>query len=260
MPRKFNSTIPESSRTLVGYNAMQAQAVFPGIIDGYALDALTALCGGLPFGLLVLTGAGRILFANQAARQLLEGENGLRDTGGVITAVLPDECRRLREALLAATQGHEGERSALWIGNCSDRARMPVAILPAGGSRNMALMFVSTSDPEWAPARGLIQGLFDLTRTESEVTRLIVSGKSIEEVATALNIAESTVRNHLKRVFAKTATKRQAELVSLVLRSPASWAPLESHATPQNVVVGRHAGSHPNLATFSIRGEMLRTK
>jgi DNA-binding CsgD family transcriptional regulator len=36
------------------------------------------------------------------------------------------------------------------------------------------------------------------------------------EVAETLGIAESTVRTHLLRLFAKTGTKRQADLIKLI--------------------------------------------
>ncbi len=36
------------------------------------------------------------------------------------------------------------------------------------------------------------------------------------EVAEALGIAESTVRTHLLRLFAKTGAKRQSDLIKLV--------------------------------------------
>ena len=44
------------------------------------------------------------------------------------------------------------------------------------------------------------------------VTRFVAPGP---EVATALGIAETTVRTHLGRVFEKTGTRRQADLVKL---------------------------------------------
>jgi DNA-binding CsgD family transcriptional regulator len=44
----------------------------------------------------------------------------------------------------------------------------------------------------------------------------IVQVGGVAEVAEALGIAESTVKTHLHHLFAKTGTKRQADLVELV--------------------------------------------
>ena len=46
--------------------------------------------------------------------------------------------------------------------------------------------------------------------------------RTISEVADELEITLNTARTHLKQVFEKTGTKRQAELVRLLLQSPAA--------------------------------------
>ena len=44
----------------------------------------------------------------------------------------------------------------------------------------------------------------------------LVEGGGVPEVAASLGIAETTVKTHLARLFAKTGARRQAELVKLV--------------------------------------------
>ena len=44
----------------------------------------------------------------------------------------------------------------------------------------------------------------------------VVQVGGVPEVAEALGIGEATVKTHLQRLFAKTDTSRQAELVKLV--------------------------------------------
>jgi DNA-binding CsgD family transcriptional regulator len=46
----------------------------------------------------------------------------------------------------------------------------------------------------------------------------MAEGLSPERAAEELKIARGTARNHLKAVFAKTATHRQGELVALLSR------------------------------------------
>jgi DNA-binding CsgD family transcriptional regulator len=43
----------------------------------------------------------------------------------------------------------------------------------------------------------------------------------VKEIADRTTVRENTVRMHLKKVFDKTGTKRQAELVKIVLSGPA---------------------------------------
>ena len=58
---------------------------------------------------------------------------------------------------------------------------------------------------------------YDLTPAEIRVAAEITSGKRIEELADALKITPSTARTHLKRIFDKTGTGRQSELVRVML-------------------------------------------
>ena len=58
--------------------------------------------------------------------------------------------------------------------------------------------------------------LHDLTPAETRVLELIVEGKTPAEIAGQLGVSLSTTKSHLQRVFDKTGTSRQVELVRLV--------------------------------------------
>jgi DNA-binding CsgD family transcriptional regulator len=55
--------------------------------------------------------------------------------------------------------------------------------------------------------------LYGLTRGEAALASILLRGKSIEEAAAELFISPHTARTHLKRIFMKTDTHRQTELV-----------------------------------------------
>ena len=55
-----------------------------------------------------------------------------------------------------------------------------------------------------------------LTAMESRVAVLLTEGKNVGEVAEATGRGESTIRTHLKHMFAKHRLARQADLVRLV--------------------------------------------
>jgi DNA-binding CsgD family transcriptional regulator len=57
---------------------------------------------------------------------------------------------------------------------------------------------------------------FRLTPSELQVLLAVVEVGGAPKVAKMLGIAENTVKTHLRRLFAKTGTTRQAELVRLV--------------------------------------------
>ena len=78
----------------------------------------------------------------------------------------------------------------------------------------------SPSPPE------LIAKTYRLTPTELRVLLAIVEIGGVPEVAEALGIADSTVKTHLGRLYEKTGTHRQADLVKLVAGFSSSPRPL----------------------------------
>ena len=62
----------------------------------------------------------------------------------------------------------------------------------------------------------IAQQVFALTKTESRIAALIAHGQSPNAIAKATGIAPSTVRSHLKRIFAKTGVHGQVELGSVL--------------------------------------------
>jgi len=87
-------------------------------------------------------------------------------------------------------------------------------------------------------ARALLRSLGAATRTgpggsgaltgrEVEVLRLVATGLSNQEIATALVISEHTVRRHLQNIFAKIGVPSRAAATAYAFQhdliSPTSW-------------------------------------
>jgi DNA-binding CsgD family transcriptional regulator len=66
----------------------------------------------------------------------------------------------------------------------------------------------------------VMRQLYRLTPSEARVADRLLDGLEIREIADRLGITLETCRFHLKRVFAKTGTPRQAELIRLMLSLP----------------------------------------
>jgi DNA-binding CsgD family transcriptional regulator len=78
-----------------------------------------------------------------------------------------------------------------------------------------ALIFTPVTLPE-APPVELVQSLFDLTPAEARVARSLAAGETVQSIASAQNVSESTVRTHVRGVLQKTGCNRQVEIVSLL--------------------------------------------
>ena len=57
---------------------------------------------------------------------------------------------------------------------------------------------------------------YGLTRAEARVALAISSGNTVAETAQLLKLSPNTIKTHLRHVFTKTATERQAELAGLI--------------------------------------------
>ncbi len=55
---------------------------------------------------------------------------------------------------------------------------------------------------------------YNLSNRETEITNLVIQGKSNKEIAVMLNISLSTVKNHLHNIFEKTNANSRFEIIS----------------------------------------------
>ena len=70
---------------------------------------------------------------------------------------------------------------------------------------------------------------YRITPAESRVLMMLAQGMLLQETADALGVSLPTVKTHLAHVFAKTGTKRQTDLVRLVMSAFAPAATVSGH-------------------------------
>ena len=214
--RRLAMVLPHVRRALqIGAEIARSQAEAAALAD--TIDGLGA-------GLFILDGATRILHSNAAARRLLAAENVLCSRGGRLVACDPQANRSLRLAL-TATDDPADVLPSSWPLRSSDGTRrvglvrpLKSAARPHGDGSREALfaVLVYKAGMECPRPPDIIARSYNLTPTELRVLLAIVQIGGTPEVAATLGIAPSTVRTHVGRLFEKTGTKRQAELVRLV--------------------------------------------
>ncbi len=91
-----------------------------------------------------------------------------------------------------------------------------------------AIIFIT--DPE--NATGLddeqLRERFGLTAAEARLVHEMIRNGNIHNAAESLTIKIATARTHLHRIFAKTGTRSQADLMRLVL-TPGPWIRRNGH-------------------------------
>jgi DNA-binding CsgD family transcriptional regulator len=121
-------------------------------------------------------------------------------------------------------------RLQLWMKRCRTgrtpgEMRLPLALrcgrqiaIDAVHLGGIDLFVLTVDDPESAMERKLAEvgEACGLTRTEERMLALIVEGLDTIIAAKRLGIAPTTARTHLQRLFTKTGTARQSELVRFV--------------------------------------------
>lgn len=174
-------------------------------------------------GVVVLDRKARVLFANAAARRLAQEER-LRLHQSIGTHS-PAHTQRLNELIRAALQGGAGgtmslprdlDGRLLTILVASIRSKDLGRLSDAGVKDAAVLLFAIDPADRRSTPLGQIMDAYGLTHAEARVALAASSGNTIIETARSLNLSPNTIKTHLRRVFAKTATGRQAELAGLI--------------------------------------------
>jgi DNA-binding CsgD family transcriptional regulator/PAS domain-containing protein len=181
----------------------------------------------LPTAVLVLDAEAKPIFLNAAAEEILALNDGLVMQGRRLRALWRGETERLQRVVASACQpqgpaadagGHmtitrpSGCRPFLLIVNPLPR---PVA---GEGWHSRPVATIVIKDPESEPAQSArnlreLAELYGLTPAETRLAGLILNGLALFEAAERLGITKNTARTHMKRIYGKTGTRRQVELV-----------------------------------------------
>jgi DNA-binding CsgD family transcriptional regulator len=183
--------------------------------------------------LIVLDANRRIVYRNASGGEVLERGDPIEDRGGfaVCADAASDEqlVTALRGLTLSEALGRaraSWNRQSLWLKRGDESGDRLLSTLTALRSQpvvrafgNMPLALLTIYEPgleKDIDTDALIE-MFSLTRAEARVASRLVSGLSVQEVAKEFGVGVTTVRSQLKALFEKTGTRRQAELVRLLL-------------------------------------------
>ena len=202
--------------------ALRLRRPFPDPV-AERLDALEARCTPA----LVVDPDGVIQACNDAAAALLAEDPRLRGRARQLSIRDPAaetelaralrECladdRRQRQVRLPATDS--SPPLALVVTRAPPRLGAVAGDARGAESGSVLVTVIRRDGPGRLPT-ALLRELFGLTPTEARLARCIAAGRSPDQAAATFGVGVSTVRWHLKRVFAKTAVAGQTELTALL--------------------------------------------
>ena len=190
-------------------------------------DAIEAALDGLSAGVFLLDSSGRVLHLNQAAERMVADGNVVTIRDRKLLASYPQSNHALTMGLAdGAKAGTGSEPSIALLSTGPAQKGMIATLLPLEHARQSAGLMsqsarwaVFVQDPHVAmPMPGeAFAKLHNLTPSELRVSMALAPGLSPDEAANVLGLSLPTVRSHLQRIFAKTGTSRQIDLVRLMM-------------------------------------------
>lgn len=181
-------------------------------------EELTAAVDAASDAMAIVRDDGLLSYLNPAADAMFSGGNGLYATGGTLRASVAAVDRALADAVSAAV-GRAGVPTAGRV-TVPRPGRRPyvVRVAPVSATGTpAALVIVVDPDRNPLPTVEALSRRYGLTRTEAEVARRVLDGDGLGPIARERSVSITTIRTHMKHIFEKTGTRRQAELVRLIL-------------------------------------------
>ncbi len=188
----------------------------------------------VPRNVVLIDLDGRVVFANNGAKALLNNNDGLTIAANqTLRCSVPAECKKGRDLLRSAIGPIVLEKpmrgGTLQVSRPSGLRQYNVLVSPFAedglvrteGS-NLAIVFISDPEENVETVEDVLVNIYDLTPTEARVASLLTNGNGIDHICDLLRIKQNTVKTHLKHIFSKTETRRQSELIKLILRGPAT--------------------------------------
>jgi DNA-binding CsgD family transcriptional regulator len=191
-----------------------------------ATDALDSMA----VGVVVLNADGNLISANRLARAVIADGDALYLSNGTLAFDKSGRRTRMRDLIAQAMRLQPDNGQSPYLASAlarrNDRRPLTLLLVPKDGRETgadapVAVLYIG--DPE-RPVRfdhQRIARLYGLSRAESRVAALLASGYRLDQISDMLGVAYETVRKHLKQVFSKTGTYRQAELVRVLVTGPA---------------------------------------
>jgi len=205
-------------------------------------EMLERTLDGLVSGVYLTARDGRVVYMNAAAERQIKIGKSIRIVNNRMSPTDPATREALSKAIDEAARDdadRDAREHSLAIPDADGGPGYVATLLPVarGQRRNIISPFaasvaVFTKDPIDAP---LLPGeafarLYKLTGSELRVLLALAQGLGGKEAADMLGISEPTVRTHLQRIFAKTGTVRQSDLLRLFQNSTPPIRPLQRAA------------------------------
>jgi len=156
--------------------------------------------------------SGQIVYANAAGEQLLV-DGSVFHHGERNLVPIDEAARRLLEQALSS-RGAAPFTTMV----ATPQGRRTFSIMPPmDGGERCGVVMLTTPDPELSRAVPHLARAYGLTAAETGVLTALLKRRTLTQIAGELGVTLRTVKAHLQKLFEKTGTRRQSDLVGEVL-------------------------------------------
>lgn len=222
---------------LIGPHVRRA-ATIGRVLNQKTLDesALSQTLDRLDGAIFLLDRRATILHSNRGARTLLaDHPEMIAIVGGKVRASAQQAREAFEKALAQAGEGDDAlgtDGISIIFGSAEGRTIVGTMISLVSGSRQalggsyraVAALFIRELQFDSPASIDMLRSHFGLTRREIAVVAGVVELGGVPQIAAVLGLAPETVRSHLKSIFRKTGTSRQADIVKLVASTASPFA------------------------------------
>ena len=219
--RRFELLVPHFQRSFALHQRLGQMSALT--------ESLRAFLDTIESPVLLLDRLCRVVFSNGAADGLLNGRT-LTVRNGRLVCTRPAENDALARAVanaVAASCGREALGSHHVVTVRQPDGAEPLRFLVCPLARSHPLADIGSVRAETAVigvhaagaspgTAAVLAAVFGLTAAETRLAAQLASGASLAEAAEQLQVSRTTVRTQLQSVFAKTDTRRQADLMRVL--------------------------------------------
>lgn len=179
---------------------------------------------------VILDALGTIIDMNNAAQNLFNSNLLFQPDKSKILFTQANHQKTFLQ-LISQTNKQHGRQTLTFNTSQHTNIIMGLSDISQGHDKRYLLM-MNGSQIKTSPSSKCISETLYLTSKESEITKMIADGESLQVIANACHNSYETIRTHLKRIFVKTGCKSQIELAYKVYSSCLPDISLETNNIP----------------------------
>jgi DNA-binding CsgD family transcriptional regulator len=187
------------------------------------VESAHAVLNAFEHAVLRLDRTGHVRFISHTADTLLRTISEVQVKDGRLHMTTAALQGALADAIQAVTAPPHGRLCQSLTVQRHDETQLQITLLlsPLPSSSSAEIMVLLTDPRYGSGARTrTLRELYYLSPAEARVAGLLAQGLTVREISEQLRLNLETVRFHVKRLLAKTGSRRQAELMKLMLSLP----------------------------------------